>query len=88
MGLHFTLGLDSQWYSTRNWVAAILYRTVAMVFIMLLELGQKMLGITVFWEQNSANSELNLPPGPKPDPVIGSLPSLGLKRGFIKDVYM
>jgi hypothetical protein len=55
---------------------------------MLLELGQKMLGIVVFWEQNSSNSELNLPPGPTPDPVIGSLPSLGLKRVFIKDVYM
>jgi hypothetical protein len=77
MGLHFTLGLESQWYSTRNWVAAILYRTVATVFIMLLELGQKMLGIVVYWEQNSSKSKLNLPPGPKAYPVIGSLPSLG-----------
>ena len=77
MGLHCTLGLENQRYSIRNSVAAMLYRTVATVFITLLELGHKMLGIVVFWKQNSSKSKLNLPPGPKPWPVIGSLPLLG-----------
>lgn len=77
MGMHFTLGVESQWYSIRNLVAAILFRTVATVFTMLLELAQKMVGIVVFWQQKSSKSKLNLPPGPKAYPVIGSLPLLG-----------
>ena len=77
MGTHFPLGVESQWYSIRNSVAAILFRTVATVFTTLLELTQKMVGIVVFWQQKSSKSKLNLPPGPKAYPVIGSLPSLG-----------
>ena len=77
MGKHFTLGVESQWYSIRHLVAAILFRTVVMVFTTLFELTQKMVGIVVFWQQKSSKSKLNLPHGPKAYPVISSLPSLG-----------
>ena len=77
MGTHLTVGAECQWYSIRNLVAASLFRAVATVFSTLLELIQKMVGIVVFWQQKSLKSKLNLPPGPKAYPVIGSLPSLG-----------
>ena len=77
MGLHFKLGVESQWYCIRNSVVAIWFRTVSTVFTTLLELTQKMVGIVVFWQQKSSNSKLNLPPGPKAYPVIGNLLSLG-----------